>query len=76
VDIYLIWNIILLIIGVRTGDGLSRGKAVGGVLITILIVLIFQVLLAFGTATQAAEAFRLWTGLTAPLEVMKIAVQR
>jgi hypothetical protein len=42
VDIFLIWNVILLIIGFALADGLSRGKAVGGVLVVIVLVLLAQ----------------------------------
>ncbi len=41
-DIFLIWNIILLAIGLAFSDGLSRGKSFAGVLIAILIVLLAQ----------------------------------
>ena len=41
-DIFLIWNIVLLVIGFGIAEGLSRGKAVTGVLIVILLVLFAQ----------------------------------
>lgn len=41
-DIFLIWYIILLIIGFAIADGLSRGKAVFGVVVVILLVLLAQ----------------------------------
>jgi hypothetical protein len=41
-DIFLIWNIILLVIGFAIADGLSRGKAVTGVLTVMLLVLLAQ----------------------------------
>jgi len=41
-DIFLIWNIILLVIGFGIAEGLSRGKAVMGVLAIILLVLFAQ----------------------------------
>jgi hypothetical protein len=50
VDIYVIWHVLLLIVGVRTGDGLSRSKAVGGVLLTVLLALCLQALLGFAAA--------------------------
>jgi hypothetical protein len=50
VDVYVIWHILLLVIGVRSGNGLSRGKAIGGVLFTILLVLSLQSLIGFFTA--------------------------
>jgi hypothetical protein len=42
VDIFLIWNIVLLVIGFAIADGLSRGKAVAGVLVVIMLVLLAQ----------------------------------
>ena len=41
-DIFLIWNLILLVIGFSIAEGLSRGKAVAGVLTVILLVLLAQ----------------------------------
>ena len=41
-DIFLIWNIVLLVIGFGIAEGLSRGKAVTGVLVVILLVLFAQ----------------------------------
>jgi hypothetical protein len=41
-DIFLIWNVILLAIGFAITDGLTRGKAVTGVLVIVLIVLFAQ----------------------------------
>lgn len=42
VDIFLIWNVILLVMGFRLADGLSRGRALAGVTAVILIVLLAQ----------------------------------
>jgi hypothetical protein len=47
IDIYLIWHVLLLITGVRAGNGLSLGKATGGVLVTIGLVVALQALLDF-----------------------------
>jgi Yip1 domain len=41
-DIFLIWNVILLIIGFAIAEGLPRGKAVTGVLVVMLLVLLAQ----------------------------------
>ena len=41
-DIFLIWNVMLLVVGFAIADGLSRGKAVGGVLVVILLVILAQ----------------------------------
>jgi hypothetical protein len=47
IDIYVIWQIVLLILGVRAGNGLSLGKAVGGVLLTMILILLLQALPGF-----------------------------
>ena len=41
-DIFLVWTVILLVIGFAVVDGLTRGKAILGVLIVILILLSAQ----------------------------------
>lgn len=41
-DIFLIWHVILLVIGFALTDGLPRGKAVTGVLVVMLLVLFAQ----------------------------------
>ena len=41
-DIFLIWNIVLLIIGFSVADGLPRGKALMGVVIVVLLLLVAQ----------------------------------
>jgi len=41
-DIFLVWSIVLLIIGFAVVDGLTRGKAVLGVLLVMLIILSAQ----------------------------------
>ena len=42
IDIYLLWQIILLILGVRISTGLNPTKSIFGVLITIFIILLIQ----------------------------------
>jgi hypothetical protein len=42
VDIFLIWHVILLVIGFALTDGLPRGKAVTGVLVVVILVLLAQ----------------------------------
>jgi hypothetical protein len=42
VDIFLIWNVILLVIGFGIADSLPRSKAVAGVVVVILLVLLAQ----------------------------------
>ncbi len=42
VDIFLIWHVILLVIGFALTDGLPRSKAVTGVLVIVLLVLLAQ----------------------------------
>ena len=41
-DIFLVWTVILLVIGFAVVDGLTRGKAILGVLIVILLLLSAQ----------------------------------
>lgn len=48
VDLYLFWHIALLVLGIRAANGLPKGKAWVGVLITLFIVLSGQAL--FGLA--------------------------
>jgi hypothetical protein len=58
VDIFLIWQVILLVIGLSVSDSLPRSKAVAGVLGVMLLVLLAQAGLGAltsglgGTATQ------------------------
>ena len=42
VDIFLIWHVILLVVGFALTDGLPRSKAVTGVLVIVLLVLLAQ----------------------------------
>ena len=42
VDVFLIWHVVLLVIGFALTDGLPRGKAVTGVLVVIVLVLLAQ----------------------------------
>lgn len=44
VDIYLFWYILLIILGVTVSDKLTRVKALGGVLFTILLLMFLQAL--------------------------------
>ncbi len=41
-DIFLIWSIVLLIMGFAIIDGLTRGKAIVGVMVVMLLVLSAQ----------------------------------
>jgi hypothetical protein len=50
IDIYLIWNLILLVIGVRASTGLAGGKAITGAVITVLAVIIVAALAGYGTS--------------------------
>jgi hypothetical protein len=47
IDIYIVWHIILLVIGVRISSGLSVGKVWAGVLMVIVPVLLLQALLTY-----------------------------
>jgi hypothetical protein len=50
IDIFLIWHVILLFIGIRTSTNLSWIKVVTATAITMLIILSIQALLSFGIA--------------------------
>ena len=47
VDIYLVWRLLLLALGVKTATGLSLGKALISALIALLVVLLLQVGLSY-----------------------------
>lgn len=47
IDIYLIWQIILVILGVRIATKLSTTKAVFGVIISVLVILLLQTGLSY-----------------------------
>jgi hypothetical protein len=47
IDIYVIWHIALLVIGVRSQNGLPLGRAIGGMVFVILLVLAVQALVAY-----------------------------
>lgn len=44
IDLYLVWSILLIILGVTVSDKLSRVKALGGVLFTTLLLMVLQAL--------------------------------
>ena len=47
VDLYLIWQFILLVVGAASMPGLTTGKALGGVLVTVALVLALAALPGF-----------------------------
>ncbi len=47
IDIYVIWNIVLLVIGVRAATRVTPGKAFGAVLVTILLALVLGASISF-----------------------------
>lgn len=49
-DVYLLWHVLLLVLGVRVAETLPAAKAWGGVLITMGIVLVLQSLPGFAIA--------------------------
>jgi hypothetical protein len=55
-DIFVIWYILLLILGFAMADGLPRGKAVIGVLVVMLLVLSAQAGLASLTSNLGGQA--------------------
>lgn len=48
IDIYQIWFVLLLFLGIRAGTGVPRGKAVSIVFVTVLLILGLQALIAYG----------------------------
>ncbi len=48
VDVYLVWQILLIILGVRLSTALSRSKSIFGVSLAVLIILLLQSGLAYG----------------------------
>ena len=48
VDLYLIWQIILLVIGARAASEISTGKALSGIVLSILLILVLRAGLATG----------------------------
>lgn len=49
IDIYVVWHVLLLVLGIRAANGLSRGKVWTGVLVTIVLVLGLEALLGFAS---------------------------
>jgi hypothetical protein len=47
IDIYIIWQILLLILGVRLSTGLNPAKSSGGVILTVFIILVLQAGLSY-----------------------------
>ena len=54
VDVYLIWHILLMVLGLRVYTGLSRQKAITGAVGVILVILGAQVLFGYITARLGA----------------------
>jgi hypothetical protein len=50
VDVYLVWQIVLLIVGARLMGNITRSKAIGTVLVCVFLVLLLQAIP--GTVTQ------------------------
>lgn len=47
IDIYIVWQIILLILGVRTSTALSVSKSTSGVILTLCVILALQAGMAY-----------------------------
>ncbi len=47
IDIYLIWQIILIILGVRLSTGLNRTKSTFAVILSVIIIVLLQTGLAY-----------------------------
>jgi hypothetical protein len=56
IDIFVIWNIVLLLVGVTKGHGLSRGKAGASVLITVGVVLAIKTGVGFAGSMAGSIA--------------------
>ncbi len=50
IDIYLIWQVVLLIVGAKPASGLSTGKVIGAVLVAVLLLLVLQALPQFASS--------------------------
>jgi hypothetical protein len=55
-DIFVLWYIILLVVGFAIADGLSRGKALAGVVVVMLLVLAAQAGLGSLTSNIGGQA--------------------
>jgi hypothetical protein len=47
IDIYVVWHFLLLVAGARANNGISRLKAAGSILFTLLLILGAQALISF-----------------------------
>jgi hypothetical protein len=54
IDLYLIWHILLLVLGVRVASSLPLGKASGGAAFTVLLVLALQALVSYLASSLGA----------------------
>lgn len=50
VDVYLVWHIVLIVVGVRAGGGVTRGKAIFSAVATVLSALLLQALLVYAAS--------------------------
>ncbi len=57
IDLYVIWKIVLLAIGIRTASSLPVGKAVLGSILTVLFIFILQALLGVAGASLSNLTF-------------------
>ena len=57
-DLFVIWSVILLIIGFAIADGLSRGKALLDVLVVMLLLLLAQAGLGTLTSSMGGQAIQ------------------
>lgn len=51
VDIYILWHILLVVIGLRSSNGLTLGKAILAATLTVVLVLIIQSLASYLTSS-------------------------
>jgi hypothetical protein len=58
-DLFLVWNILLLGVGVIVSEGLPRGRAFGGVIVIVLTILLIQAGIgALGSSFNLSSAFQ------------------
>ena len=55
-DLFMIWYIVLLVIGFAIADGLPRGKAIMGVVVVMLVILSAQAGLSSLTSNLGGQA--------------------
>ncbi len=52
VDLFLVWHVILLAIGISVSDNLSRGKAMIGAVLVVLLAILTQAAIGYGVSSM------------------------